>query len=222
MSSWFYVDASQTRQGPVGAEVLVEAFRQGRVGNDSLVWREGLAQWTPLQDFHDELGLAGIAPVAPLAVAPTAEPAPAKKNNGCLIAAAVVVGGGLFLMFVLAIVAAIALPDYQDYISRSKLAMVRMEAQAAKVAVEEFRLNTDRCPRDADELNLPAPSTPGLDGLAVGSLDDGRCAVELTLGELGSNRSAVGGRLLMTREEDGTWSCSGDGIPENLLPSDCR
>ena len=34
--------------------------------------------------------------------------------------------------------------------------------------------------------------------------------------------AAAGGRLLMAQEADGTWSCSAEGIPEKMLPSDCR
>ncbi|MCX7034842.1 MAG: pilin [Arenimonas sp.] len=226
MSSWFYVDAGQNRQGPVSAEALVEAFRLGQVGLNSLAWREGLSEWTPLGQFRDELGLAAVAPASPppaFVAHIAAEPAaPAKKGNGCLIAAAVVIGGGVFLLFVVGILAAISVPAYQDYIGRSKLAVVHMEGQAAKLAVQEFKANTDRCPRDADELGLPTPSTEGLDALAVGSLDDGRCAVEITVGTLGNVTSAAGGRLLMALEEDGTWTCSGEGIPDKLLPPGCR
>ncbi len=218
------MDGGQNRQGPVSAEALVDAFRQGQVGNDSLVWREGLAQWSPLQSFRDELGLADVTPVAapPAPPQPGTVAAPAKKNNGCLIAGAVIVGGGLFMLFILSILAAIALPAYQDYITRSQIVTIRIEGRSATAAVEAFKANTDRCPRDADELGLATPTAPGLDGLAVGSLDDGRCAVELTVGTLGTSTAALGGRLLMTLEEDGTWSCSAEGIPEKLLPSDCR
>lgn len=223
MSTWFYVDGGQNRQGPVTAEALAEAYRLGQVGLDGLVWREGLSEWAPLRQFQDELGLARAVPAAPPAppAAAPLPPAPAKKNNGCLIAAAVVVGGGLFLIMVLGIVAAIALPAYQDYVNRSKLAAVRVEGQAAKRAIEQFKANTDRCPRDAGELQLAAPTTPGLEALEVGSLDDGRCAVELTLGEIGTRPSTAGGRLLMALEEDGTWSCSAEGIPQKMLPTDC-
>ena len=224
MGSWYYVDGGQTRQGPVAAESLIEAYRQGQVGLDSLVWREGLSEWAPLGQFRDELGLGGVTSGAPPAPppAPGIQASPARKNNGCLIAAAIIGGGGLVLVVILGILAAIALPAYQDYVTRSKLAIVRVEGQAAKIAVEQFRANTDRCPRDAAELGLSTPSTPGLEALEVGALDDGRCAVELTLGRLGNNDSAAGGRLLMTQEADGTWSCSAEGVPEKLLPGDCR
>ena len=225
MGSWYYVDGGLNRQGPVSAEVLAEAYRQSGVGLDGLVWREGLSEWVPLQQFREELGLAGAMPAPPPAppVAPAAPGAvPAKRNTGCLIAAAILIGGGVFLLFVLGILAAIALPAYQDYVTRAKLAAVRIEGQSANIAVERFRANTDRCPRDAAELGLAAPSTPGLEALDVGSLDDGRCVVELTLGRLGTDDSIVGGRLLMTQEADARWTCTAKGIAEKLLPNDCR
>jgi hypothetical protein len=42
------------------------------------------------------------------------------------------------------------------------------------------------------------------------------------VGNLGDITSAAGGRLLMALEEDGTWTCSAEGIPERMLPTDCR
>ena len=224
MSSWFYVDGGQTRQGPVSADALRQAYQQGLVGNESLVWREGLAEWSPLQSFRDELDLAGVTPAAP----PTApagssdQAVPAKKGNGCLIAGIVIVVGGVFLLMVLGILAAIALPAYQDYVNRSKLAAIQLEGRATTTAVEQFKANTDRCPRDGEELGLAPPTTAGIDDLAVGSLEDGRCAVEITVGMLGSNASAQGGHLLLTQEADGSWTCSADGIPEKMLPNQCR
>ncbi len=224
MSSWFYVDGGQNRQGPVSAEALLEAYRMGVVGNQSLVWREGLAEWAPLHTFSDELGLAAVTPVAPPppAAARVEEAVPAKKGNGCLIAGIVIVVGGVFLLMVLGILAAIALPAYQDYVNRSKLASIQLEGRAATTAVEQFKANTDRCPRDGEELGLSPPTMAGIDALEVGSLEDGRCAVEITVGMLGSNASALGGHPLLTQEADGTWTCSADGIPEKMLPSQCR
>lgn len=38
--SWFYVDGGQ-KQGPVSTEELQALSRSGRIGADTLVWREG-------------------------------------------------------------------------------------------------------------------------------------------------------------------------------------
>ena len=57
MSNWYYADADQQRQGPLPAEELTQLFHQGRLRLDTLVWRDGLADWQPLRNFTQELAL---------------------------------------------------------------------------------------------------------------------------------------------------------------------
>jgi hypothetical protein len=59
MSDWYYSAGNNQRQGPLSSDDLVAQFRYGRIGLDTLVWRENQAQWQPLRDFatmlHTEL-----------------------------------------------------------------------------------------------------------------------------------------------------------------------
>src|SRR5690606_17952525 len=55
MSIWYYADADHVRQGPVDAASLVRLRLQGRLGWDTLVWREGMAEWRPMREFAGEL-----------------------------------------------------------------------------------------------------------------------------------------------------------------------
>lgn len=57
MEIWYYADAERQRQGPLSADELAQRFHQGRLRLDTLVWREGLAEWQPLRDFTAELAL---------------------------------------------------------------------------------------------------------------------------------------------------------------------
>ena len=57
MSNWYYADAEQQRQGPLSAEEMAQRFHQGKLRLDTLVWRDGLAEWQPLRDFTQELAL---------------------------------------------------------------------------------------------------------------------------------------------------------------------
>lgn len=57
MSNWYYADAEHQRQGPLQAEEMGQRFHQGRLRLDTLVWREGLAEWQPLRHFTQELAL---------------------------------------------------------------------------------------------------------------------------------------------------------------------
>lgn len=69
---WYYLDAARERHGPVTAEVVAARFRAGTIDLQSLVWREGLSEWTPLGQLRDELDL----PAEPVAVAAAAAAAP--------------------------------------------------------------------------------------------------------------------------------------------------
>jgi len=55
MTQWYYADRHHQRQGPVAADALRDLFRRGAVTADTLVWREGLAQWVALAQMADEL-----------------------------------------------------------------------------------------------------------------------------------------------------------------------
>lgn len=226
MSTWYFVDRSQNRQGPVDVSVLVEAVRQGQLDDSTLVWRDGLAEWSPLGQFRAELGLgeAGHSPPPPPAAVGATPPLASekKKGSGCGVVAIVLVGGGIFLIMVLAILAAIALPAYQDFLVRSKIVVVMAEGEAAKHQVSTFFANTDRCPRDAAELQLGPPTSPGLAALDIVPLGDGVCVIELTLEALPGADDLADGRILLRRESDGTWSCSSDLSRQSRLPASCR
>ncbi|KAF1710810.1 RDD family protein [Pseudoxanthomonas sacheonensis] len=78
MENWYYADAERQRQGPLSAEELAQRFHQGRLRLDTLVWRDGMAEWQPLRDFTAELALhqapaeTFYTPAEPAAAATTA------------------------------------------------------------------------------------------------------------------------------------------------------
>ena len=54
---WYYQDIDGNRVGPVSAEAVIEAARNGTISSASLVWCEGMADWIPLQAAAGDLGL---------------------------------------------------------------------------------------------------------------------------------------------------------------------
>lgn len=80
MSNWYYADAEHQRQGPLSAEDLAQRFHQGKLRLDTLVWRDGLAQWQPLRDFTQELALHQ-APAETFYVPVEASPADAHATD---------------------------------------------------------------------------------------------------------------------------------------------
>lgn len=224
MDIWYYVDTTRNRQGPHDAAAVAAAFQAGQVNDDSLVWREGLSQWAPLRQFRDELGMgpamapASAAPAAPLP-SPAAED---KKKNGCLLPILILVGIGVVLVPVLAILAAIALPAYQDYVIRAKLTTALAEGRSLVVPVEEYVQSAGRCPTTFDELGVPRPDLNGQLSVELVSLGEGRCVIEIAVEGLHTSPALADRRIYLNREEDGSYACTSDLAQAKYLPSGCR
>jgi uncharacterized RDD family membrane protein YckC len=63
---WYYaVDGKQA--GPVSEQDLVALVQSRQLSLDSLVWREGMANWQPLRELHATIpALAGLVPAGPV------------------------------------------------------------------------------------------------------------------------------------------------------------
>ena len=55
MTQWYYSDYDRNRHGPVSARDLAELHANGQLSPDTLVWREGLAQWQPWSTMVGEV-----------------------------------------------------------------------------------------------------------------------------------------------------------------------
>jgi len=77
MAQWYYSDKNNERQGPVETRVIRDKLAEGELNQDTLLWREGMAQWQMLASVQAELTAADSpqpTPVEPTAA--SAESAP--------------------------------------------------------------------------------------------------------------------------------------------------
>lgn len=56
-TNWHYLNGKGERQGPVDAERIAALLAAGELSNSSLLWREGLPEWTAISGLRAELGL---------------------------------------------------------------------------------------------------------------------------------------------------------------------
>ncbi len=124
----------------------------------------------------------------------------------------------------LGIIAAIALPAYQEYVSRAQSSTGTIAAEAAKLAVTTFYLAQNRCPESADEAGLPAQTGTG--GYVSDVSIKPECTIVVTFAGTGAVNSALRGQQIeMTGTPDGagglTWSCTST-VSDRLLPPSCR
>jgi type IV pilus assembly protein PilA len=226
--NWYYADSQNQQQGPVAAAWLADAFRSKLVQQTTLVWREGLNAWVPLRQVALELGVPEAAFGSPVlapgpAVRTTAGGAAnivrPESSRGWIVALVIGLGG---LIVVVAILAAIAIPAYQDYVVRAKVSVAFVEADAQKAAVAEFYAAQGRCPTNGDEGFKPAQdyATPMVSAIHIRPSDSGDCGIELILSNLGG--SAVANKTLRySMDAKGKWTRSSD-LPARYLPQSMR
>jgi len=123
----------------------------------------------------------------------------------------------------LGIVAAIALPAYQDYVTRAQAMSGVVAADGAKAAVVTFYAAQNRCPESNEEAGLGAASIAG--GYVSDVSIKPECRVVVTFaGTSAVNMQLRGQQIEMTGTPDSgnlTWTCTGS-IPDRLLPMTCR
>jgi uncharacterized RDD family membrane protein YckC/Tfp pilus assembly major pilin PilA len=153
---------------------------------------------------------------------------PASGMPGWAIA---LVAVGAAMVFVVGVLAAIAIPAYQNYFVRSQVAEGMVLAGGAKVAMSEYYANNDgQWPSNNSEAGLAAPHE--ISGKYVASVDVGDQPGEIVIrfadDEPGVSRDIRGKQLALAGEDVGNglvlWHCdlSSTTVPDKDLPSSCR
>jgi uncharacterized RDD family membrane protein YckC/Tfp pilus assembly major pilin PilA len=139
-------------------------------------------------------------------------------------AIALIAVGGLFftLVPVVAILAAIAIPAYQNYLIRTQVAEGMTLSGSAKVAVGEYLGARGSLPADNTAAGLADPDT--LNGQYVSSVQVQNGSVIVTFGGR-ANRTVAGDHLVFQpygSREAMQWRCGSPDIQARYLPLACR
>ena len=149
------------------------------------------------------------------------------------------------LMIVIAIIgilAAIAIPAYQDYIARSQMSEGIQLSGGGEVGLAEFFQNNSRWPCGTDATNGldSVYSTASVSGVAAGryvttvyGTTTGMCGTTGTYGvvstmkAIGVNKNIVSNTVeIWTGDGGNTWHCgpaaSGTPVNQKYLPASCR
>ena len=138
------------------------------------------------------------------------------SSSGVLIG---VVVAFFLLIPVSGILAAIAIPAYQDYTVRAKVAGALLAASGARTAVHEYIQSNDRVPRSLRDTGYAEAPGNGVKRIALDP-KDGKLMVELDFKPVdGKAISLVPGR---NQAGEIVWSCSPGTVPKKYLPASCR
>lgn len=133
----------------------------------------------------------------------------------------------MIVVAIIAILAAVALPAYQDYLIRAQVAEGFSLTSGAKVAVEEYHWATGVAPTDNTAAGLEtAANIRGryVSSVAVG--DGGAITVAFAQPSANAKIAASELQLVPDWSSDGStvWTCDGPGttLDVKYLPTVCR
>jgi type IV pilus assembly protein PilA len=126
----------------------------------------------------------------------------------------------MIVVAIIGILAAIAIPAYQDYIIRSKVTELINAAGVCKTSVAEFHQTQNRMPADLTEAGC---STSGTANSAPPTVGGG----VITVAAAGTLAAQAAGNVVYTPVTNAAgaicgWDCAASTIPSKYLPAACR
>lgn len=144
---------------------------------------------------------------------------PSSNSAAGVVAAAVI--AAFVGIAVVGILAAIAIPAYQDYVTRAKAQSAHSQLLLAAPKVAEFVQSEQRIPSSLAEAGFRDAPSQGLNAL---SLDPNTAVLTATLLAPVGGHDESGLRLIPSRSVDGDieWQCEAFGLREQQVPKACR
>jgi type IV pilus assembly protein PilA len=132
----------------------------------------------------------------------------------------------MIVVAIIAILAAIAIPAYQDYLVRSQVSEGAVLTDGAKTAVAEYYSNKGTMPGDNASAGLA--SAASITGSYVSSVTvlNGKITAEFSESSPQKANHAIDGLTFVLSPVTSTgttaWTCNGGTVPQKYLPSSCR
>jgi len=127
----------------------------------------------------------------------------------------------MIVVAIIGILAAVAIPAYQDYTVRTKVSEGLSLASGVKSSVSETYISTGSFPTDNTEAGVASSaSITGNNVQSVAVSGSGVITVTYTDG----SSPLDGGTITLTPNDSGgsvTWTCA-SGLEDRYLPSNCR
>jgi type IV pilus assembly protein PilA len=130
----------------------------------------------------------------------------------------------MIVVAIIAILAAIAIPAYQDYLIRAQVSEGLTFADAAKAAEWDFVSNTGRIPTNNQSVGLASPSS--ITGKYVSSVNLAPAGqITVTFNGPQANTAINNQTLVLsaiTSSDSINWTCTGSTLDDKYLPTICR
>jgi len=130
----------------------------------------------------------------------------------------------MIVVAIIGILAAVAIPAYQDYIARSQVSEAISLTAGGKTPMAEFFADKGVWPASATDV-MGTTSGKYVASVAITSGAGATTALELTatMNATGVNSAVASGTLILSTGDGGkAWGCSGGTISAKFRPASCR
>ena len=125
----------------------------------------------------------------------------------------------MIVVAIIGILAAIAIPAYNDYIIRARVAEMVNVASAAKTSISEYILTNNDYPANATAAGVTTITSPMVESMTIGA--NGAITINSS-SEVTGNAGDL--QIILTPNNNGTnvsWECSSTGSTQ-YAPASCR
>ena len=132
----------------------------------------------------------------------------------------------MIVVAIIAILAAIAIPAYQDYIIRAQVSEGAVLSDGAKTAVAEFYSNKGTLP--GTNLSAGLATDTSITGSYVSKVNVTGGIITATFSKASPQKAnqAIDGKTFVlspiTSTGSTTWACHGGTVDQKYLPTSCR
>lgn len=131
----------------------------------------------------------------------------------------------MIVVAIIGILAAIAIPAYQDYIARSQVSEAVQLSAGGKTPLAEFYADKGRWPLEALSVmgNTRGKYTSVVTILTGANTTATAMSLQATMRTAGVNKNIQGKTLLLTTANGGMrWGCKAGNIQTKYLPGACK
>lgn len=130
----------------------------------------------------------------------------------------------MIVVAIIAILAAIAIPAYQNYLIRSQVSEGMVLTSGARAAVSEFYSNLGRFPTSAESAGLAATAT-SISGKYVDQVTVATGVITASMDGPEANSALAGTDFILSPTDNGgsiNWTCKTSTVDPKYLPTSCR
>ncbi|MDQ1812790.1 pilin [Massilia sp. CCM 9210] len=126
----------------------------------------------------------------------------------------------MIVVAILAILAAIALPMYQDYVAKAKVGAAVAEAGGGKIGIDAEIVMTPTmdAAKTMQATRFSTPETANCT-LSVEAANEGKTGITCTI--KGGPAGVASKKVTWSRESNGAWKCEVDGIAAEYTTPAC-